>query len=42
MRSVLNKRQDEVKKLEKDHAKMLQTLTMKLPSADLYILNKFY
>ena len=39
-RSALNKRQDKIKKLEKDHAKILQTLTMKLSSIDLYILKK--
>ena len=37
---MLNKRQDELKKLQKDHAKILQTLTMKLSSVDLYILKK--
>ena len=40
LRSVLNKRQDELKKLQKDQAKMLQALTMKLSSVDLYILKK--
>ena len=40
LRSVLNKRQDELKKLQKDHAKILQTLTMKLSSVNLYILKK--
>ena len=40
LRSALNKRQDELKKLQKDHAKILQTLTMKLSSVDLYILQK--
>ena len=34
------KRQDELKKLEKDHAKILPTLTMTLSSIDLYILKK--
>ena len=29
--------QDELKKLQRDHAKILQTLTMKLSSVDLYI-----
>ena len=42
LRSVLNKRQDELKKLQRDHAKILQTLTMKLSSVDLYILKKLY
>ena len=40
LRSALNKRQGELKKLEKDHARILQTLTMKLSSIDLYILKK--
>ena len=35
--SALNKRQDELKKLEEDHVKILQTLSMKLLSVDLYI-----
>ena len=34
----LNKRQGELKKLGKDHAKILETLSMKLPSIDLHIL----
>ena len=38
LRSALNKRQDELKKLQKDHAKILQNLTMKMASVDLYIL----
>ena len=33
-----DERQDELKKLQRDHAKILQTLTMKLSSVDLYIL----
>ena len=37
---MLNKRQDELKKLQKDQAKILQALTMKLSSVDLYILKK--
>ena len=40
LRSALNKLQDELKKLQKDHVKLLQTLTMKLSSVDLYILKK--
>ena len=40
LRSALNKRQDELKKLQKDHAKILQTLTMRLSSVNLYILKK--
>ena len=40
LRSMLNKCQDELNKLEKDHAKILQTLTMKLSSVDLHILKK--
>ena len=39
--SALNKCQDELKKLHKDHAKILQTLPIKLPSVDLYILKKY-
>ena len=38
LRSALNKRQGKLKKLQKDHAKILQTLTMKLSSVDLHIL----
>ena len=38
--SALNKRQNELKKLEKDHANILQTLTIKLSSVDLYLLKK--
>ena len=38
LESALNKRQDELKKRQKDHAKISQTLNMKLSSADLYIL----
>ena len=38
LRSALNKRQDKLKKLQNNHAKILQTLTMKLSSVDLYIL----
>ena len=37
LRSALNKRQDELKKLQNNHAKTLQTLTMKLSCVDLYI-----
>ena len=40
LRSALNKLQDELKKLQIDHVKLLQTLTMKLSSVDLYILKK--
>ena len=40
LQSALNKRQYELKKLEKDHAKNLQTLAMKLSSVDLYISEK--
>ena len=40
LQSALNKRQYELKKLEKDHAKILQTLAMKLSSVDLYISEK--
>ena len=35
LRSALNKPQDELKKLEKCHAKILQTLTMNFSSIDL-------
>ena len=35
--SALNKRQDELKELQKDHTKILQILTVKLSSVDLYI-----
>ena len=38
LRRVLNKSQDEFKKLEKDHENILQTLSLKLLSFDLYIL----
>ena len=37
LRSALNKRQDELKKLEKDHGNPLQTLSLELSSVDLYI-----
>ena len=40
LRSALNKRQDELKKLEKDHENALQTLSLELSSVDLYILKK--
>ena len=40
LRSVLNKRQDELKKLARNHANILQTLTIKLSSVDLYIYRK--
>ena len=38
LRNALYKLQDELKQLQKDHAKILQTLTLKLSSIDLYIL----
>ena len=40
VRGASNKHQEELKELQKDHAKNLQTLTMKLSSVDLYILKK--
>ena len=42
LRSGLNKRQEELKRLEKDYGKILQNLTVKFSSVDLYILKKMY
>ena len=42
LRSGLNKPQEELKKLEKDHGKILQNLNVKFSSVDLYILKKMY